>query len=268
MSTRKTFILTVLGIALVWGGGFAQDLDDLMDLSLDDLLNMEVTTASKKAEKTSDAPGVVTVITGKEIAGFGAQNLMDVLERVPSLQAISSHLFCQNVAAMRGDLFTHSDMHVLVLLNGRPVREGANGGINNPVYTSFPVEMIKQIEVVRGPGSVLYGSNAFAGVINIITKEAEEGFYASANVGAGSYGATKGAANFGYAKGDLNALISVDGFSDDGWDFEAWGSRPGETDSLFSMVYAEEKLGLAANVNYKSLQMSAFYSSGKDDVLG
>lgn len=141
------------------------------DMSLEDLLSVEIVTASKKAESLSDAPGVVTVITAGEIRAFGATNLMDALQRVPGLQPISSHLFVQNVASMRGDLMTHTDNHVLILLDGRPVREGLLGGTNSPVYTGFPIDMIERVEVIRGPGSVLYGTNAFTGVVNIITKK-------------------------------------------------------------------------------------------------
>ena len=58
-----------------------------------------------------------------------------------------------------------------MLLNGRPVRESMEGGITSEMFESFPIGIIERIEVVRGPGSVLYGSDAFSGVINIITED-------------------------------------------------------------------------------------------------
>ena len=76
-----------------------------------------------------------------------------------------------NVPAVRGDLPTHTNNHTLLLINGRPVRESNSGGWNFPVYMAYPIDMIERIEFVRGPGSVLYGTNAYTGVINVITKE-------------------------------------------------------------------------------------------------
>ena len=109
------------------------------------------------------APGVITVVSKEEIAQFGAVNLVDVLNRVTSIQMISSHLWVQAKAAIRGDLIEHADNHVLVLLNGRPMRDGFEGNSQFTVYAAFPIALIERIEIIRGPGSVLYGSNAVAG---------------------------------------------------------------------------------------------------------
>lgn len=87
---------------------------DLVSLDLEDLLNIEVTTASKKAEKTTDAPGIISTITAEEIKYFGANSLEDVLERATSIQSVGSHLFPNNVSVMRGDLRTHYDNHMLI----------------------------------------------------------------------------------------------------------------------------------------------------------
>jgi outer membrane receptor protein involved in Fe transport len=132
-------------------------------MSLEQLLTIKVTTPSKRAETPVEAPGVFSVITADEIAGFGANSLFDVLERAPSVQTLGSSLFPRNLAVMRGDLRSLFDDHVLILFDGRPIRESINGGVDSPFFTAFPVEMIERIEIVRGPGSVLYGTNAFVG---------------------------------------------------------------------------------------------------------
>lgn len=142
----------------------------LRELSLAELFNMEVTTTSKQAEKLSDAPGVVSVITSDEMKRFGARTLKDVLLRVPSLAAVTMYMTDRSSVAVRGDQLNAAACHTLLLINGRPVREAEEGGIKSEMYESFPVNVIDHLEVIRGPGSVLYGSNAFSAIINIITK--------------------------------------------------------------------------------------------------
>jgi len=89
---------------------------------------------------------------------------------------------------MRGVTQTHLDDKVLILLNGRPLRDAGQGGINGDIYSSFPLELIRQIEIIRGPGSVLYGTNAFSGVINIVTFEASSEAKLQIDATAGTFG--------------------------------------------------------------------------------
>lgn len=148
--------------------------DDLAEMSLEDLLNLKVTVASKRAEKISDAAGVISVITREELENFGGITLRDVLERVPSLIGTSSAFTERYGMASRGDQTKINSGHILLLINGRPTREIVEGGISSEMYAAFPVNIIEKIEVIRGPGSVLYGSNAFSSVINVVTEKAEE----------------------------------------------------------------------------------------------
>ena len=145
--------------------------NDGIDISLQELLNAQVTTASKSAEKLSDAPGVITVVSKDELNRFGGNTLRDVLERVPSLSFATAFFQDRSLISVRGDQFKATSGHMLLLLNGRPVRESMEGGITSEMFESFPIGIIERIEVVRGPGSVLYGSDAFSGVINIITED-------------------------------------------------------------------------------------------------
>lgn len=242
--------------------------EDVTDFSLEELLNVEVTTASKKAEKVSDAPGIITVVSAKDIRAFGAVTLMDVLQRVTGLQPVSSHLFRQNVSSIRGDLLTHSDNHVLILLDGRPMREGVNGGINSPIYTTFPVDMIARIEVVRGPGSVLYGTNAYSGVINIITRQAPEQFEMRLTGGGGSLGGMIAGMSTGATKGDFQFNLSARYFKEDGWNMTALTPRPRYPVKSLDMEMSEDKFGIAAYMKYKGFRLAGFYSKGSEDTIG
>src|SRR5262252_7392794 len=144
-------------------------------------LEIKVVTASKFAESISDAPGVMSVVSRDELQRFGGVTLAEILDRVPGLNLTSAYFTDRSIVAARGDQTKINGGHVLFLINGRPTREILEGGLVSDLLESFPVSALDHIEVVKGPGSVLYGSNAFSAVINLITKKNEaNGFSASA----------------------------------------------------------------------------------------
>jgi outer membrane receptor protein involved in Fe transport len=157
----------------------------LFSMDLDALSNTKVTTASKFAEKLSDAPSDMSVVTRDELRRFGGITLLEILERVAGLTGSSSFCADRSIIAARGDQTRTDSGHILILINGRPVREVLQGGVSSDILESFPVDLLERIEVIKGPGSVLYGSDAYSGVINLITQKAEgNGFHASAAGGA------------------------------------------------------------------------------------
>ena len=156
---------------------FSQDqlsAERLVKLSLEELLNLEVTIASKSLEQQSNAPGIISVLSKDEIKRFGGTTLRDILERVPSLISSGANYSNRTTIAVRGDQVRQNSGHVLFLINGRPVREIQEGGVSSELLESFPTNIIENIEVIKGPGSVLYGSDAFSGVINIKTIPVKE----------------------------------------------------------------------------------------------
>ena len=176
----------------------------LGDLSLEELMEMEVTTASKSPERQLDAPAIVEVLTKDELNRFGGTTLKDLLIRIPGLTAVSGYFTDRSMIGFPGDaLQAPTSRHVLLLINGRPVREVQEGGIKTAMLEAFPVDAIERIEVVKGPGSVLYGSEAFAGVINVITTTPESnGVSVGALGGEGAAYGTMGTATIkGYAAG-------------------------------------------------------------------
>ncbi|TRX60657.1 TonB-dependent receptor [Fulvivirga sp. M361] len=241
---------------------YAQD-TDLLSLSLEELMNIEVTTASKNAENIFDAPGVMTVITSKEIEQFGANNLIELFERVPGLIPMSSYFFPNNMLSIRGDLPNHNDSHVLILIDGRPIRMTRVGGINHGIYTSYPVANIQRIEIIKGPGSALYGSNAFAGVVNIISKKATDSTL-EARVGGGSFNTKKGSVIAGKSFGDLGATVALNYLETDGWE----ATMTDELGSSNVTQAGEKNVGLTANFDYKGLSLKSFLSFTDADVLG
>lgn len=142
---------------------------DLANKSIEELMNIVVTSASKKAESLSDAPAAIFVITAEEIQRGGFSSVPDALRLVPGLHVAqqSSHIW---LVSARGfsNLF---NAKMLVLIDGRLAYTPTFGGVWWDVQDP-PLEDIDRIEVIRGPGGTLWGANAVNGVINIITKEA------------------------------------------------------------------------------------------------
>jgi len=142
---------------------------DLTSISIEDLMNIQVTSASKKAESLSAAPAAIFVITGEDIRRGGFSSVPDTLRTVPGLYVVqqSSHVW---LVTARGFSNEFNDK-MLVLIDGRLVYSPTFGGVYWDVQDP-PLEDIDRIEVIRGPGGTLWGANAMNGVINIITKEA------------------------------------------------------------------------------------------------
>jgi len=130
------------------------------------------------------APAVATVITAKDIAAMGATDLDEVLETVPGLH-VSPGIFMNVPRYFIRGITSQTNPQTLVLIDGVPINGHFSGSRSN-VWAGMPVQAISRIEVMRGPGSALYGADAFAGVVNIITKTSElDG--STVGVGGGSY---------------------------------------------------------------------------------
>ena len=158
-------------------------LNDLTELSLEALMNIEVTSVSKKSEKLADAPAAIFVITQEDIRRSGATCLPEVLRMVPGLNVgrVDSSKWA---VSTRGFLSRFSNK-LLVLIDGRSIYIPCYSG----VYWEFQdvmLEDIERVEVIRGPGATLWGANAVNGVINIITKHASETEGGLISLGAGT----------------------------------------------------------------------------------
>ena len=151
----------------------------------------EVTTASKAPEPAALAPASVTVITAEEIRRSGARDLTDVLRHVVGIE-LTRDQFGAVQFVSRGLLSPSESNQILLLIDGVPANIPYYGGASL-VYDDLALTGIKRIEVVRGPGSALYGASAFAGVIQVITRHGEEVNGMEASGGGGSYPAAHAA---------------------------------------------------------------------------
>ena len=182
----------------------------LKSLSLEQLGEVEVTTASKGPEQVWRTPAAIYVLTQEDIRRSGATSIPEVLRLVPGVEVsrVSSSVWAVGIRGF-GSGFSKS---LLVLIDGRSVYTPLFAGVEWNVQNLL-VEDVERIEVIRGPGGTIWGSNAVNGVINIITKSATEthGGLAAASGGTSDQGA--GAVRWGGSRGsDFDYRVYAMGF--------------------------------------------------------
>ncbi len=146
-------------------------MDDLMELSPSELADISVSIASGTAKTLSQSAAVTSVITAEQIATMGATDLHEILETVPGLHVTIQPVTNDYTYTMRG-IRNDTNSEVLLMMNGTRFSTPQQG--THMAGMIIPVEAIQRVEVIRGPGSALYGADAFAGVINIVTKKAAD----------------------------------------------------------------------------------------------
>jgi len=198
---------------------------ELTELSLEELMNVEVTSVSKKPERLSDAAAAVYVITREDIRRSGYTSIPEILRLAPNLQ-VARVDSSQYAITARGFNSTTANK-LLVLIDGRTVYTPLFSGVFWDVQDTL-LEDIERIEVISGPGGTLWGSNAVNGVINIITRRSQDTKGGLVSLGAGTkergagvrYGAQLGEnTTFRvYGKGfDRDPLTSRDGTGVQDW---------------------------------------------------
>jgi iron complex outermembrane receptor protein len=157
--------------------------DDLDKLGVDELFNVQVTSVGRKAQELSKAPAAVFVLTAEDIRRSGATCIPEALQWVPGLTVL--HLDGRSwVVSARGSATLYSNK-ILVMIDGRSLYTPLFAGV---IWDAVDVDLedVEQIEVVRGPGAVMWGPNAVNGVINIITKHAQAAKGGTASIATGN----------------------------------------------------------------------------------
>ena len=174
---KITFIPIFRVIVLLFLTGLVFDLksapleDDFFDLSLDQLADIEITSVAKKPQKVSLAASSIFVLSQEDIKRSGVTTIPDALRMVPGVQVakLDANKWAISIRGFN-DIFSNK---LLVLMDGRSVYSPIFGGAYWDTVDTV-LEDIDRIEVVRGPGGTLWGSNAVNGVINVITKKAKD----------------------------------------------------------------------------------------------
>ncbi len=149
----------------------SKHMDDLFELSLEQLLTMEIETAGKTKQKVADIPASVVVVEREEIERYGYQTLFELLSNVPGFYKHDNYSTVS--FGVRGFFSNVPNRSFVLLVNGVPQAQPQNAW-NSENLTTIQVETIDRVEIVRGPMAIMYGVNAFFGAINIITNEKKD----------------------------------------------------------------------------------------------
>lgn len=263
------------------------DVGDLTDLSLDELMNVKVTSVSKQPQTVAESPAAISVITQEDIRRSGFTSIPELLRLVPGMDVARVDANQWAVSA-RGFNSLYGNK-LLVMSDGRSVYTDAFGGVHWEAQDTI-LEDIDRIEVVRGPGATLWGENAVNGVVNITTKSARDTQGLLVNglggneeqIGEVRYGGQIDDQTFyrvfGKFRNTDNFVTSSNDEADDGWQEVRGGFRidryssPDDTLTFQGDIYNERAAGVTTlNFNFTPpfqtpLPASANWYGG--DVLG
>jgi len=233
----KPLLFASFAVALAHAGALraAESEDDLLR-SFGEEEFLSIATGQKQL--IAKAPAVASVITAEEIEQRGATTLEEALESVPGVHVSLSSSYLIPVYSVRG-IYTDKNPQVLVLINGVPITQVHFG---NRARTLVPVRDIARIEVIRGPGSAVYGADALAGVVNVITKSAEQIDGTEVGARVASFDTDEGWLLHGSKWGEVEVAFSLQALSTDGDD-----SRRVSSDS--QTIFDQALAGLAPPVS-------------------
>jgi iron complex outermembrane receptor protein len=280
-STTAALLLFVVTVMLSAGEAPGTSLepaasDDLADLSLEQLVNLEVASvygASRHDQKVTEAPASVSIVTADEIRKFGHRTLADVMRSVRGIHVSNDRNY--SYLGIRGFMRPGDyNTRVLVLIDGHRM--------NDNVYDSsyfghdaIDVDLIERVEVIRGPSSALYGSSAFLGVINVVTKRAADLEGVGASVEAGSFDTYKGRFSFGEQfKNGVEWLLWGSLYTSEGqrklyypeFDQRISVDPRAANNGWVRGADGEDALQVFSSARYEALTLSGFFSSRAKDV--
>ena len=214
-------------------------------------------TATKLPQKISEAPAIASVISREEIRRMGARDIADVLRRIPGF-GVTQGYYGKNDIEVRGIKTTNSEK-IKVLIDGHSVN---NALLGSAMYNfgEMPVEGIERIEVIRGPGSALYGSNAISAVVNIITQNGQDSDGTVVSVSRGSFNTTRSSLQTGTRIDDFDIAFSLNTLKSDG------DSMSVESDSLGRSGVTHEpikRVDVALKAVYKYFTFTSRYTANK-----
>jgi len=262
-NNEKRVLLTMFLMMIVANAftGLAEGTDQL---SLSDLFNLKVVTTSRKTESRDIAPNVTYVITKEQITQRGYKNIYELLQTIPGY-VITIKNIGDYMAQVRG-IAANDNEKITVMINGHSI-----SNLQEPILLDGPINLdnVERVEVIVGPGSVLYGANTLGSIVNLITKEQDTNEVTL--TGGPGYGHVNATAMFAKKTKDASIMGSFSAMHRDGWN--AWpgalaaqlkgvgdkmGSKP---ESYFGFIQAKVKdwtvQGLTINDNDPELDLIA-----------
>ena len=254
--------MLLLSPLVSWAG----EVDDESDLELMSLYGGEefISIATGSEQPIHKAPAVASVVTEKQIEQMGATDIDEILETIPGLHVARDAGGYNPIYTFRG-IYASYNPQVLMLINGIPITNLFQGD-RNLVWGGMPVQAISRIEVIRGPGSALYGADAFAGVINIVTHEADGVSQFKTGVRYGTHNTKDYWLSGGGSVGELKYYGIVESHETDGFDEKIKSDQQSIFDSLLptdaslapgSVNMERENIDARAELAYKNFRLRA-----------
>ncbi len=214
-----------------------------------------VVSASRVKENIKKTPASITVIDSDMIEKMGANNILEVLATVPGLGVTQSNIYVKEIES-RGikDWFSQQ---ILFMVDGHSLDANLINGGATWSFSDLKLENIKQIEVIKGPASALYGANAFTGLVNIITKKAEDINGSEVKLKIGSYNTKEVNLLYGEKFEDLSITANINIFKSDGNNVYV-PSKNASTDPYKKQLQTNLKL------NYKDFYLSSLFNKRED----
>jgi outer membrane receptor for ferrienterochelin and colicins len=205
---RRTRVATSLSMLLLTASSVAQQFpSDLSAASLEELSNIQVYSASKHMQSTSDAPASVTVITSDEIQKYGYRTLADILESVRGFYITNDRDY--SFVGVRGfGRLGDSNNRILVLIDGHRINDNVFGEPYLGTEFLIDVDLLERVEIIRGPSSSLYGADAFFAVINVVTRKPPQLKGLELSFAPASFGTYQGRATYGGQYRGVDMLLS------------------------------------------------------------
>lgn len=206
--TRHLALLLLIGWFASVAPGFAQEPGrEALAISLDSLLNTEVSTAAKYAQLPREAAASVTVVPHEEIRMYGYRTVADVLAATPGFYMTDDRTFVTAGVRGFGRPFDFSN-RILLLVNGNTVNDNVVGAASVGPELSLNLDAVERVEIVRGPGSALYGTGAVFAVVNLVTKAGKQIDGVRVSSSAGSFGRRGVSVVAGGSHGRLDVMVS------------------------------------------------------------
>lgn len=236
-------------------------------MSIEDLLSVEVYSASKFTQKTTEAPAAVSIVTAADIKTYGYRSLADILGSVSGLFITGDRNY-QYVGVRGFNRPGEYNSRILLLVDGIRVNDANYDTASIGPEFFLDVDLIERVEVVRGPGSSIYGSNAFFGVVNVITKRGRDYNGWEISGAAASFGSGNGRLTYGkqYANG-AEALLSATYADSAGQDllFPEFNT-PGNNNGVAQKRDYDRSKRVYGKVSYDGFTLTTAYSESTKGV--
>lgn len=233
---------------------------DVYNLTLQDLLTVKIATNTLTDKNISTIPAPVTVFTRQDIETFGVRYLHEILEYVPGYQVTRFGAYpYEYSASSRALTFGSSSKKILFLLDGQKVNGPRSG--NAAILANFTLHHVERLEIIRGPGSSIYGSNAFTGVINIITRKNTK----ELSIARGNEIDYDVFAAYSFQLSDYRVDLQANAVKSRGDDYELtniFTQTPFKTDDPYQQMSLQFKVSNTKSryqVHYREIEMENFY---------